>query len=205
MPGVSYDQTGPNEQSNPTVSQDRLGTVKRARAHVIDVNVVECSTPAKRVRDSGDVALELETKNALEELETDNMLSPNSRWEASEGLSQFLESAVKRLSKFDRKTLVKTYPRPNVDVAFTPAMDEYLKPFIQKVTTPDKPHKELQDKVLDILGPLCTVLENLANMESSIDTDGVIQLDATSVHNFLECINHALMLTGDVASQISTT
>ena len=45
----------------------------------------------------------------------------------------------------------------------------------------------------------------MAHMESSIDTDGVIQLDATSVHNFLECIKHALMLTGDVASQISTT
>ena len=205
LPGVSYEQTGPNEQSNPTVSQDRSGTVKRARAHVIDVDVDECLTPAKRVRVSGDVALELETNNELEELETDNMLSPNSRWEASEGLSQFLESAVKRLNKFDRKMLVKTYPRPNVDVAFTPAMDEYLKPFIQGVTTPDKPHKELQDKVLDILGPLCTVFENLANMESSIDTDGVIQLDATSVHNFLECIKHALMLTGDVASQISTT
>ena len=205
LPGVSYEQTGPNEQSNPTVSQDRSGTVKRARAHVIDVDVDECSTPAKRFRDSGDVALELETNNKLEELQTDNMLSPNSRWEASEGLSQFLESSVKRLNKFDRKMFVKTYPRPNVDVAFTPAMDEYLKPFIQGVTTPDKPHKELQDKVLDILGPLCTVFENLANMESSIDTDGVIQLDATSVHNFLECIKHALMLTGDVASQISTT
>ena len=94
------------------------------------MDVDECSTPAKRVRDSGDVALELETNNELEELETDNMLSPNSRWEASEGLSQFLESAVKRLNKFERKMLVKTYPRPNVDVAFTPAMDEYLKPFI---------------------------------------------------------------------------
>ena len=152
LPGVSYDQTGPNEQSNPTVSQDRSGTVKRARAHVIDVDVDECLTAAKRVRASGDVALELETNNELEELETDNMLSPNSRCEASEGLSQFLESAVKRLNKFDRKMLVKTYPRPNVDVAFTPAMDEYLKPFIQGVTTPDKPHKELQDKVLDILG-----------------------------------------------------
>ena len=59
---------------------------------------------------------------------------------------------------------------------------------------------------MDILGPLCTAFENLANMESSIDTDGVIQLDATSVHNFLQCIKHALMLTGDaIASQISTT
>ena len=84
LPGVSYEQTGPNEQSNPTVSQDRSGTVKRAQAHVIDMDVDECSTPAKRVCDSGDVALELETNN---ELETDKMLSPNSLWEASEGLS----------------------------------------------------------------------------------------------------------------------
>ena len=137
MPGVSYEQTGPNEQSNPTVSQDRSGTAKRARAHVIDVDVDECSTPAKRVCDLADVALELETNNELEELETDNTLSPNLRWEASEGLSQFLESAVKQLNKFDRKK--KTYPRPNVDVAFTPAMDEYLKPFIQGVNTRQTP------------------------------------------------------------------
>ena len=153
--------------------------------HVIDLDVNE-TIPAKRVRYSEDVALELETNNELHELETDNMLSPNSRWEASEGLSQFLESAVKRLNKFERKTLIKTFPRPNIDVAFTPAMDEYLKPFIQGVTTPDKPHKDLQDKVLDILGPLCTAFENLANMESSIATEGVIQLDATSVRNFLQ-------------------
>ena len=65
LPGVSYEQTGPHEQSNPTASQDRSGRVKRARAHVIDVDVGECSTPAKRVRDSGDVALELETNNEL--------------------------------------------------------------------------------------------------------------------------------------------
>ena len=75
------------------------------------MDVDECSTPAKRVCDSGDAALELETNNELEELETDIMLSPNSRWKASEGLSQFLESAVKRLNKFDRKMLVKTRGR----------------------------------------------------------------------------------------------
>ena len=202
MPGVSFDETGPNEQSNPAVSQDTSGAVKHARAHVIDVDVHE-STPVKRVRNSEHVALEFEINNELDELETDNMLSPNSLWEASEGVSQFLESAVKRLNKFERKTLIKTYPRPNVDVAFTPAMDEYLKPFIQGVTTPDKPHKDLQDKVLHILGPLCTAFENLANMESSIATEEVIQLDAMSVRNFLGCIKYALMLT--VVSQISTT
>jgi hypothetical protein len=53
-----------------------------------------------------------------------------------------------------------TYPKPNVDAVYTPAMDEYLKPFIHGVyvATPDKPHKDLQDSVLDVFGPLCTAV-----------------------------------------------
>ena len=70
--------------------------------------------------------------------------------------------------------MVKTYPRPTVDVAFMPAMDEYVKPFIEGLATPDKPYKELQDKVLDVVGPPCTVFEHLANMGSSIPTEGFL-------------------------------
>ena len=137
----------------------------------------------------------------MEELETENILSPNSRWEAS---AQFLETAVKRLNKFERKTLVKTYPRPNVDAVYTPAMDEYLKPFIHGIATPDKPHKDLQDSVLDVFGPLCTAYENLLSMESTMTSDGVVELDATGVRSFQECLKHALLLTGDVVARIST-
>ena len=80
--------------------------------------------PAKRVRSSDDVNFDDDVNYELEELYTENILSPNSRWEASASLSQFLETAVKRLNKFERKTLVKTYPKPNVDAVYTPAMDE---------------------------------------------------------------------------------
>ncbi|CAB4013556.1 Hypothetical predicted protein [Paramuricea clavata] len=201
LPGVSYDQTGSKEQSNPTVSYDRSGTAtKRGRMPVIRLDDDDDHVPAKRVRTSDNVNFDDDVNYELEELETENILSPNSRWEASATLSQFLETAVKRLNKFERKTLVKTYPRPNVDAVYTPAMDEYLKPFIQGVATPDKPHKDLQDSVLDVFGPLCTAYENLLSMESTMTSDGVVELDATGVRSFQECLKHALLLTGDVVA-----
>ncbi len=46
---------------------------------------------------------------------------------------------TKRLNRFERRSLVKAYPRPNVDVVYTPSLDEYLKPFIQGVAGPNKP------------------------------------------------------------------
>ena len=160
--------------------------------------------PAKRVRSSDDVNFDDDVNYELEELDTENILSPNSRWEASATLSQFLETAVKRLNKFERKTLVKTYPRPNVDVVYTSAMDEYLKPFIHGVAAPDKPHKDLQDSVLDVFGPLCTAYENLLSMESTMTSDGVVELDALGVRSFQDCLKHALVLTGDVVARIFT-
>ena len=160
----------------------------------------DCPVPAKQsrvtVEDGG-------TYNDLEVFDSD-IVSPNSRWEASDNLAQFLGTAVKRLTKFERRSLVKVYPRPDVDVAYTPNMDEYLKPFIQGITAPDKPLKEMQDSVLDVLGPSCTVYENLLSMDSAVATDGVVQLDAPSVHNFSECIKHALLLLSDVAARIPT-
>ena len=197
-PEVLNGQTGENEPSNPAVSDDQSNKRVRSQAiiHVVDD---DCPVPTKQsrvtVEDSG-------TYNDLEVFDSD-IVSPNSRWEASDNLAQFLGTAVKCLTKFERRSLVKVYPRPDVDVAYTPNMDEYLKLFIQGITAPDKPLKEIQDSVLDVLGPLCTLYENLLSMDSAVATDGVVQLDAPSVHNFSECIKHALLLLGDVAARIS--
>ncbi|CAB4003827.1 Hypothetical predicted protein [Paramuricea clavata] len=174
-PGVSYDEMGSKQLSNPTVSYDRSGAAtKRGHTPVIRLDDDDdyVHVPAKRVRSSDDVNFDDDVNDELEELETENILSPNSRWEASATLLQFLETAVKRLNIFERKTLVKTYTRPNVDAVYTPTMDEYLKPFIYGVATPDKPHKDLQDSVLDVFGPLCTAYENLLSMESTMTYDG---------------------------------
>lgn len=68
------------------------------------------------------------------------------------------------MNKFERKTLVRSYPRPDVDAVYTPSMDDYLKPFIQGIMAPEKPLKELQDNILDLVGPLSTMFENFLAM-----------------------------------------
>lgn len=75
--------------------------------------------------------------------------------------------------------------------------------FIQGVAAPDKPLKELQDNILDIFGPLCTVYENLLSMFNTIGTDSVIQLEKDSVSAFLTCIKHAMLLAGDVSTRVA--
>lgn len=47
-------------------------------------------------------------------------------------------------------------------------MDEYLKPFVQGISLPDKPLKEMQD----VFAPLSTVYENLLAMLESCNSDG---------------------------------
>ncbi len=67
----------------------------------------------------------------------------------------------------------------------------------------DKPLKDLQDNILDIFGPFCTIYENLLAMLDSICSDSVIQLDKTSINSFLSCVKHALLLVGDASAGIS--
>ena len=200
-PGVSVDQTGMSESSaiiNPVVSVDQSGAEKRTLVPNIDSEM-----PAKRPR----TCLSPETDglgNANNDSLDDELLSPNSRWEASDALTEFLGTTAKRLSRFERRSLVKSYPRPNVDSVYTPALDDYLKPFIQGGSAPDKPLKELQDNILDIFGPLSTVYENLISMLHTIGSDAVIQLDKESISAFITCVKHTMLLVGDVSSRVAT-
>ena len=200
-PGVSVDQTGISEGSalvNPVVSVDQSGAEKRTLVPNIDSEM-----PAKRPRTC--LAPEPDgLENANNDSIDDELISPNSRWEASEKLTKFLGTSAKRLSRFERRSLVKFYPRPNVDSVYTLALDEYLKPFIQGVSAPDKPLKELQDNILDIFGQLSTVYENLIAMLHTIGSDAFIQLDKESISAFLTCVKHTMLLVGDVSSRVAT-
>lgn len=72
------------------------------------------------------------------------------------------------MNKFERRALVRSYPRPDVDAVYIPTMDDYLKPLISGIMAPDKPLKDLQDNILDTFGPLCTMFENLLAMLDSL-------------------------------------
>ena len=91
----------------------------------------------------------------------------------------------------------------HVDAAYIPSMDDYLKPLIPGIMAPDKPLKDLQDNILDTFGPLCTMFENLLVMLDNLGSNGVVQLDESSMNCFLSCVKHALLLAGDASASIN--
>ena len=68
----------------------------------------------------------------------------------------------------------------------------------------DKPQKEIQGKVSDLLGPLSTLYENLSPLLEAVYKDGSVTLDKRSIMNFMNCVKTAILLTGDTSGQIST-
>ena len=85
----------------------------------------------------------------------------SSRWEASGELDALLNIMLKPLPRFNRRAIIRELPRPVSDAAWTPSLDSYLPSMISGVKTSDTALRETQDKVLDILGTLCTLYENV--------------------------------------------
>ena len=67
----------------------------------------------------------------------------------------------------------------------------------------DEPHREIQDKVLDLLGTLSTLYENLSPLLEAVNKEGSVTLDKASIMNFIICVKNAILLTGDTPAQIS--
>lgn len=83
---------------------------------------------------SGD-ASPYEHVNKEDELEDDcdGLPPPNSRWQVSEELDALLEVVKKPLQHFERRTIVREFPRPASEPAFTPSLENYLTTMIQGV------------------------------------------------------------------------
>ena len=84
--------------------------------------------------------------SAVQEEHSDSMEASAARWQASEELSAFLGTTKKPLSRFDRRQIVKDYPRPNVDAAFTVRLDFYLAGLMGGLTGPDAELREIRNK-----------------------------------------------------------
>ena len=92
--------------------------------------------------------------------------APSSRWLASEQLAAFLETFRKPLQSFERKTICRNFPRPDVDAVYTPMLDEYLASIVPGIKQADKETKFLQDRVLDAVGPIAFMYEHLNDLLS---------------------------------------
>ena len=113
----------------------------------------EAASPQTAKRPRLNAYPEADQQVEAEELD-DELALPASRWQASPELTDFIESFRKPLQPFDRKAICRQYPRPDVEVAYTPALDNYLCSLVSGVKQADKDGRFLQDRVLDILGPM---------------------------------------------------
>ena len=158
--------------------------------HPVTILIDDNEGPLQRVRSESPAQLNPEVDDEDVEFDDDASAS-SSRWEASEELSALLSYTAKRLSRFERRSLTRCLPRPKVDAAFTPVLDDYLKPMIPNAKSSDEAFRDIQDKILDTLGIMCTMYENLTPILEAAHKEGSVALDAYTI-------------SGDTSAQIST-
>lgn len=145
QPGVEADQSI-NALPVATTNHNKR-TVKESNEYCLEIRTVKRPRVASTEYDHD----ELE--------ESDLILSPNSRWEASERLSELLNASIRPLKRFKRRVIYikKEFPRPNVDAAYTPNLDNYLVPLIPGIKNPDEALRDVHDKFAIFLGlsPSC--------------------------------------------------
>ena len=110
---------------------------------------------------------------------------------------------LKPLPRFDRRAIVREFPRPMSDAALQPNLDRYLPSMISSARVTDNNLRKTLDKTLDILGPLCTMYENLNLIHESQSEDN-ITLDNSFVVAMFNCVKNAILLVGDTSAQLST-
>ena len=170
---------------------------------------------AKRPRRADSLIIEETDNNA--ELET-NLLGENnesfvdeedehaqsaSRWQASEDLSSFLDTTRKPLSLFERKTICGKYPRPDVDSAYTPKLDDYLTSLVPGVKTVDKQNTFLQDRLLDALGPISQLFEHVFGILSQVKPGDTIDLTYEQFSELGSLSSSAIRLLGNPSALLS--
>ena len=199
---------GQSAEQSAVESVDQTGKVQETKRHLpIDVVVIEENTQSKRPhgdKSTSDASsLQADQSSAYEDNDPDDILSPNSRWEPSEELNTLLKALLKPLQCFERRTIIREFPRPASEGAFTPNLDNYLNSMISGAKTQDNSLRDIQDKILDVLGPLCALHENFTLMQESIENDEII-LDKATVNAMFGCIKKAIMLVGDTSTQVSS-
>ena len=72
---------------------------------------------------------------------------------------------------------------------------------ISGIKLPDNSLRDIQDKILDVLGPLCSLHETITLMQESMEDDA-ITLDKATVTAMFGCVKKAIMLVGDTSVQV---
>ena len=103
---------------------------------------------------------------------------------------------LKPLQRFERRTIIQEIPRTASEGAFTPNLDNYLTYMISGAKPQDNSLRDILNKIVDVLGPLCALHENFTLMQESIESEEIILNKATADAMF-GCVKKAIMLVGD--------
>ena len=170
-PGVSQDQTGLCDLVNTSAeSQDQPSSSanKRRRPSVIHVDNV-CSSPVKQARSLQEASLD-DAFAAVEELESDNIFPPNSRWKASDSLSQTKNIAKGMFLEILQTLVAQNLPQSGRLKHFAPAWklitrDPWVLQVVQgyqlKVTAP--PIQQVLPRIANLASAQGTVLKQEVN------------------------------------------
>ena len=154
---------GQSAEQYAVESVDQTGKVMAAKRSLpIDVVVTEENTRTKHLRTDKSTPINTSDGN----YDPEGLLSTNLRWEPSEELNALLKVMLKPLQRFERRAIIKEFPRPACDGAFTPSLDNYLTSMISGATITDNLLRDIQDKILGVLGPLCSLHETLLSCTS---------------------------------------
>ena len=137
-----------------------------------------------------------------EDLEED-IYSSASRWQASEDLSTFIETFRKPLQPFEWKAIYRKFPRPDVDVAYTPLLDECLSSLIPGIKQADKDGKFIHDRILDPVGPMVFLYEHLNEILSASKEQGTVLLSSDQLQGLFNASAHGLRLLGNASALLA--
>ena len=159
--------------------------------------------PAKIVRltiddtNNGPAVSDSIEQQEYDPLDVDDILESSSqRWQASEELSALLNVCfVKPLSGFDKREIVRSCPRPDVDCVYTPVLDKFLPDLVPKCKSEDKVLRKTQDLLLDVAGPIAMSYEMVWQAKENSQS-----LDLSTL---LSCLTRSLQLLGNVNNHVS--
>ena len=149
--------------------------------------------PRHEEREVDDTINLLDDAEALELVEFDPKVKPTGTWEPPKTIRNFLERHFnKSLSEDERESIMKDFPKPNVDAVVTPRLAgdavEQLNPHFAT----EKALYNTQKQLLDVTGPLTCLWADLLNKEAKASPEDILLL-----------IQRALVLLGSASHSIS--
>ena len=90
-----------------------------------------------------------------------------------------------------------------MEAAYTPVVDNYLSSLVSGVKQADKDGRFLQDRVLDILGPLSIAFEHLHAINLQAEEGCSITLTTEQTNGLSHAIYNSIRLVGNAAALLS--